>query len=626
MAYDGYRGPLNPPDQHSSQYAYDTTYDPRSYPTNPPSHHQNSNPAYYPPEPQSPRSRASSNTRSDGSQQPIYDAVNSAFDKSDAASRVDPDLIAQITAQVRKQVLDDLKSSGVGVNAAPQPPPTQHYPARSPTASTTASFPSRNVYTPPSPTRHDFESHGSNSPDPLRHDPMFDGAGDTPTPRQESTQPRHAYEPPSRTRPVTAARIPTDNGEATTVEKIWQPLFDSAGNPTARLGQFLRGLAIHIIDDYEPKKSLVISPAKMQKFYDDVRLSDEIYPWSTIFGKLPNSALSKMYRDMKCQHHLVQDEVHLVPNIPALTPDGFQEWMTAMIQAYPDTEHDRLSRAVLDMPISNADDAKERFPKELPRRLFPKHENLQAQQRCAAALSADGAVPLKKAPTFPPPPPLVPSVNASLERERSPYGGAAGHPSTSAIDTDEEDELPPSIPIERERQPYSAAPNGGRVFEEPAAMRSDTETHTRGHRSQSSASSNQWPPTSTRSTDYPPSTSRHHRTSSTLNGRRPRSPSFSNPATRSDTFIGDAPRYSASNIYESDEETRRFAKDAEAKRDWARRQAEEDSNPNRTRAESINGISYGGHDEYYRGRGANNAYDGAGAGRGYGASYNDRRY
>jgi hypothetical protein len=248
MAYDGYRGPLHLPDQLQPPYpqAYDPSYDPRTYQS--PSSHDPAASTYFPAEPQSPRSRASSNTRSDGSQQPLYDALNNAFDKSDAASRVDPDLIAQITAQVRRQVLNDLKSSGVGVGEVPaaQPPPLHSYPARSPTASTTATFPSLNVYTPPSPTRHDFDSYGSNSPDSLRHDPMFDGSGDIPTPRYERNEPRHVpYEQPSRSRPVMAG-MATD-AEATTVEKIWQPLFDSNGMPTARLGQFLRGLALHIV-------------------------------------------------------------------------------------------------------------------------------------------------------------------------------------------------------------------------------------------------------------------------------------------------------------------------------------------------------------------------------------------
>lgn len=102
---------------------------------------------------------------------------------------------------------------------------------------------------------------------------------------------------------------------------------------------------------------------------------------AAIFGELSYSALSRVYQSMRCQHHLIQEHPGESPFIPALTPQGFQEWMTTMIQAYPDMEYQRISKAVLDMPISNADNVKERFPKELPRRMFPRTENIQAQQR-----------------------------------------------------------------------------------------------------------------------------------------------------------------------------------------------------------------------------------------------------
>jgi hypothetical protein len=35
------------------------------------------------------------------------------------------------------------------------------------------------------------------------------------------------------------------------------------------------------VEDYEPKRSLVITPAKMLKFYEEVKLRDEIYPWQS---------------------------------------------------------------------------------------------------------------------------------------------------------------------------------------------------------------------------------------------------------------------------------------------------------------------------------------------------------
>jgi hypothetical protein len=35
------------------------------------------------------------------------------------------------------------------------------------------------------------------------------------------------------------------------------------------------------MEDYDPKKSLVISPAKMRRFYEETKIEDEIYPWNS---------------------------------------------------------------------------------------------------------------------------------------------------------------------------------------------------------------------------------------------------------------------------------------------------------------------------------------------------------
>ena len=85
-----------------------------------------------------------------------------------------------------------------------------------------------------------------------------------------------------------------------------------------------------------------------------------------------------------------------------------------MIEANPDTEHARLKRPVSHMSINNADDIRERFSKELPRRLFPRSCNLYAQQRCAATLAADSIVKLPKHPPFPPPPSFPPISSIPL--------------------------------------------------------------------------------------------------------------------------------------------------------------------------------------------------------------------
>jgi hypothetical protein len=69
------------------------------------------------------RTRTSSSVASDGppqpSQQPLKNAIGNAFEKSDAARVVDPNLIAQITEQVKKSVLEEIKMS-VAASAATQ--------------------------------------------------------------------------------------------------------------------------------------------------------------------------------------------------------------------------------------------------------------------------------------------------------------------------------------------------------------------------------------------------------------------------------------------------------------------------------------------------------------------------
>lgn len=233
---------------HNSQYqnaAYDAeNYDSRQYQSS--YHPQN----YH--EAPRPRSRASSSAPSDG-QQPLNSAVNHAFDKSDTARTVDPELIAQITAEVKRSLLDEIKLNGVGATVQPQPhaPPPPHYVPQSPT-STSASIPSRNVYTPPSPRHADFMSQGSTSPDPLAHDPLFDGTDDNPTPRVDRTIPDcGTFEGTRRPRPAQVPRMATE-ADLSPIERKWQRLFDAQGQPTPRLGQFLRGLAIHLVTFHAP--------------------------------------------------------------------------------------------------------------------------------------------------------------------------------------------------------------------------------------------------------------------------------------------------------------------------------------------------------------------------------------
>lgn len=250
------------------------------------------------------------------------------------------------------------------------------------------------------------------------------------------------------------------------------------------------------------------------------------------------SSISRMYRELEAQHHLVQDTLEQRPDIPGLTPSGFERWATLMILAHPDSEFERLQKAVLDMPISNPDDKRERFPKELSRRLFPRVPSITIRQRVEMAMSTHCGitVPVTSTEQSPPDIPRSGSVpintTTPLERERQPY---SGNPSEVS-----DDELPAARPLERERQPYSSQPGQGRTYDDstpkpgppPASMgRSRAESMSSRARPQSVNLGTQRPPvdygaessfprhcgTPLTATNIPPRTGRHHSPSIGLN-------------------------------------------------------------------------------------------------------------
>ena len=251
-------------------------------------------------------------------QKPIDEAVTNAFDKAGAeTSNYPPELIAQITQHVIKQLqtgsgLDGSTPVPSQSRFSPPPPPSLHQPvpiSPSTASGTSPNMPNR-VYTPPSPQKHsEYPSHISSQSQPGYL------PDDLASPRHEKNAQfnlRRSSSPHSQTsessdkphsRPKGPARLSTGK-EETTLERIWGQLFDEDGHPTKRLGQFLRGLAVHIvrliqgdmslehgvladgvlqIEDYEPQHSIVITPTKMVKYYDDVKLSNELYPWPSTF-------------------------------------------------------------------------------------------------------------------------------------------------------------------------------------------------------------------------------------------------------------------------------------------------------------------------------------------------------
>lgn len=222
-------------------------------------------------EPHTARPRASSNAGGDRNMstvprfvhpnQPLDEAVTNAVSSADAAHYVPPEIIAQITADV----INQLKTTGINsatpmpttqphFSPPPQPPPLNpqvHQPVpQSPLSVSASPSPifSRNVYTPPS-LHKNAETSGHGSPPP--HSAFAQPLPTNPPSNVQSydrrpSSPLSQASESSCTRPKGPTRLSTSK-EETILEKIWGQLFDEDGHPTPRLGQFLRGLAVHIV-------------------------------------------------------------------------------------------------------------------------------------------------------------------------------------------------------------------------------------------------------------------------------------------------------------------------------------------------------------------------------------------
>ncbi|KAL3474953.1 hypothetical protein BJX99DRAFT_247874 [Aspergillus californicus] len=488
----------NPPSSFETPYPYQPTSDQINMPQPQVPHNSVPPQGYYPEPPREQTTWPPPPPHHDGR---INEAVNSAVGNS-GSPYIPPDLVAQITATVIQQLGAAGISSPANNQPPQQPPPPPQWgtpqpyqdPAspNTPLAShSTPPPPSASTYPPPPP-----QSEYPSAPHlQSRLSPTLQERRESPSQFSE-----HIQRPDSRPKPQRNDTFPT------TLEKIWGNLFEE-GKPTPRLGQFLRGIATHLIENYPPGNTLVVVPDKLQKFYADTDIPSDPYPWQDIFDDR-TSSISRLFREVEAEHHLVQVKLNERPDIPGLTPRGFELWVTMMIQAHPDKEYERLQKAVLNMPISNPDNKKERFPKEIPRRLFPETPNLAIREEldqhimkhCGVDLPPITGEELKKVAAHRHKSSTSPSVSvadsnhSTNDRERKTH-----HASTSAVvdDDDDEEQSPPAI--ERKRKPYSAQPGLGKVYGGPGAP-----THRHANSFSTSSGIKEIRPAATRVPDSPP--------------------------------------------------------------------------------------------------------------------------
>lgn len=445
--------------------------------------------------------------------QPINDAVTSAFHQAD--SSMPPNLIHLITQNVIKELQNHTVITPISAQAVQ--PPSAFPVDQSDKASSFQGSPMidrATVYTPPSPQRADEKVAANLNTETMPADVGLNIHGyqtsrrDTLSPvSRASNEDAILSDSDSRsTRPDAPRRKSTDP-DASVLEKHWGKLFDASGAPTDKLTCLLRGIANYLIEEVEPRQSLVVTPDKMQRYYEETRLEErkEMYPWKLVFDD-KTSSISRLLRDpdIKVQHHLVQPTPDARPDIPGLTPLGFATWSTLLIRAHPDHEFERIAKILRSVGVNHPDERRQRFPAAVPRKLFPAtgdqavagrlvelmatHCKVQINSRHNSTATAPDNLATTQAPASPrkseaPPPPTVEEVfdegdilaaqspkvkRASFAKPETfskPPVAAETSPSKAPSVTSIEDEPSTQAPLERERKPYVAQPGVGKSYE-----------------------------------------------------------------------------------------------------------------------------------------------------------------
>ncbi|KAH7351084.1 hypothetical protein BKA65DRAFT_250777 [Rhexocercosporidium sp. MPI-PUGE-AT-0058] len=525
MAYDAYGRPLrsngepgyfDPLDASAAACDYpdqsQNYYDPRdSNPFSSPSYHH-----IHHREAPNPRRRESP---------PVAGKMASAAEQVQVGpDGVSPELIAAITEKVKREVFEQLKQTG-SVEIPSQGQPMQREPSNKSSSTPSPPPTARRVYTPPSPTQTGRQTYAQSFvPPPMDSmrshpgSPLEEPLGGNRFPDRGPPPPSSPDKPSGvRFSDRSAAARPVGNrtfstAELSTIDQKWGRLFETDGKPTQRLGQFLRGLANHIIEDFPAKKSIVVTPSKMAAYYAAHTLEKEPHPLLTIFRAQSNEHISRLYQDLGCQHHLVQEDSHSAPIIPALTPVGFAHWMTINILAYPEEESERLGKVVVSMPIDAdgdlVDGKPERLPKQISRHLLPDREDRSSRKLLDTAienfLDDLGSTSRRKASITSPP---LSRHSSSTARPRSESSTRGSHTSTSRsygptpVEIHQTRTSPTTAkaqPIERERKPYGGVPSETSSNEEGVKIERDRQPYSAQPGSGKNHIDNLNPPSTTR--------------------------------------------------------------------------------------------------------------------------------
>ncbi|KAM0454230.1 hypothetical protein ACHAPV_008503 [Trichoderma viride] len=475
---------------------------------------------------------------------------------SDSDSASEPD--SQATAQDDPQP----PSRSSSLSSASSNDSAMSSPSSQSSVSTTASS--------PPPTESESPKDPRLSPRPTVHfcPPTIHFLPPDPTPEIEREQSElyPAQSLPSQPRPpIVSERQAPAVAERPT--PAWGALFNERDEPTPALGRLLRGLANYIISEYSPTDSLVITPDKLFKFYTRYKLDNEFFPFQRVFDTRYHKSirgLSFLYTDLRCEHHLVQESITRKPVIPALTPTGFEDWMTLLIRAFPDREAKRLDMVLADVPLMVDDRHSSRspvrtssserlLPRQLPRQLFPERGHARAFDLMESSFSEWNRIT-----TVPvPPPEVVPAhplayslssnIPASLQKlppaaSKALMEDTRRHKDACYID---QTRLRPSSII----YPSSASPSSpsSSSFSTSSSIPADVKSHPEPLPSSTSSSSSKHHHRTSRSKERE---SRHRTTSDRSSRPRERSPT-GRRSHKSRRYRGTSPSESVEQRYSS---------------------------------------------------------------------------
>ncbi|KFH40763.1 hypothetical protein ACRE_085370 [Hapsidospora chrysogenum ATCC 11550] len=206
--------------------------------------------------------------------------------------------------------------------------------------------------------------------------------------------PQTSNGPMTHTQNTSKPRVRDDRVRGTEMSPVdvkWGRLFDDQWQPTERLRDVYRAIADYMIEFFDPKGSTVLISQKLFDLYTMFGSSAEIIPFSDIFSSRPEEIMA-LYNHMGCEYHLVPWKPGATPDRPALTANGFVQWMEYCIRVSPENEAERLSQIVEKLPIEaqgfDVGGQPGRLPKQLSRHLFPPKADQELRGSLAKAYDA----------------------------------------------------------------------------------------------------------------------------------------------------------------------------------------------------------------------------------------------